>query len=81
MERSVACWWLQIYKGVAMKLTRLAGTCNDLNTCPAIDLTEAGTLVFTGPAVRFYGLRAGPGEQSVELAIDLVREAIRALDN
>lgn len=64
-----------------MKLTRLAGTCNDLNTCPAIDATEMGTLVFTGPAVSFPGLRAGPGEGSVELAVDLVREALRALDN
>jgi hypothetical protein len=64
-----------------MKLTRLAGTCNDLNTCPAVDLTEAGTLVLTGPAVSYAELRAGAGEGSVELTVDLVREALRALDN
>lgn len=63
-----------------MKLTRLAGKCDDPGLCPAIDLTERETLVFTGPAAQYAGLQAGPGESSVELAVDLVREALRALD-
>jgi hypothetical protein len=63
-----------------MKLTRLAGKCEDLTQCPAVDLTDRGTLVFTGPVARLGEFRAGPGEQSVEMTIDMVKEAIRVLD-
>lgn len=62
------------------RLRRLAGDCRPDDWCPAVDATDHGTLVFTGPVVQHVGLRRGPGEQSVELSIDLVREAIRALD-
>lgn len=64
-----------------MKLTRLAGTCKAVDICPAVDLTERGTLVFTGPIAYDDELRAGPGEQSVELTIEMVKEAMSALDN
>jgi hypothetical protein len=63
-----------------MKLTRLAGGCGENGVCPAVDLTDQGTVVFTGPIALYDGLRAGPGEQSVELTVDMVREAMRALD-
>jgi hypothetical protein len=62
-----------------MSLTRLAGGCGENGVCPAVDLTEKGTLVLTGPVVNYSGL-AGPGEQSVELTVKMVREAMSALD-
>ncbi len=64
-----------------MKLTRLAGTCDDPSLCPAVDLTDRASLIFTGPVVSHEGLRVWRGEQAVELSIDLVKEAMRALDN
>lgn len=63
-----------------IKLTRLAGKCDDPGYCPAIDLSERGTLIFTGPAVRYDALRAGPGEESVELSLEFVKEAMHALE-
>lgn len=63
-----------------MKLTRLAGRCDDPGLCPAIDLTDRATLIFTGPTARSNEMQAGHGEQSVELPIDMVKEAMRALD-
>lgn len=62
------------------RLRRLADDCDPERWCPAVDATDHGTLVFTGPVVRHADLRRGPGEQSVELSIDLVREALDALD-
>lgn len=63
-----------------MKLTRLAGRCEDPDFCPAVDLTDHETLVFTGPMVADDNLRPGPDEQSVELSVELVKEAMRVLD-
>jgi len=65
-----------------LKLTRLAGDCTENGVCPAVDLSDTGTLVFTGPVVHdAVGLKVGPGEQAVELSIELVKEAMRALDD
>lgn len=63
-----------------MNLTRLAEDCGPDEYCPAVDMTDQQTLVFTGSVVRYEGLRAGPDEQSVELPIHLVKEALRVLD-
>jgi hypothetical protein len=63
-----------------MKLTRLAGKCEDPDFCHAIDLTDHETLIFTGPVVADDKLRRGPDEQSIELTVDLVKEAMRVLD-
>lgn len=62
-----------------MKLTKLAGDCKS-DDCPAVLLSDRRTLVFVGGVVsEADGLRVGVGEQAVELSIDLVREALRAL--
>lgn len=63
-----------------MKLTRLAGDCGPDDYCPAVDMTDQQTLIFTGAIVRYDGLRTGPDEQSVELPVGLVKEALRVLD-
>ncbi|SEF32437.1 hypothetical protein SAMN05421837_106234 [Amycolatopsis pretoriensis] len=62
-----------------MKLRKLAGTCDD-GTCPNVYLSDRDTLVLQGDAVLTAdGLAFGPGEQAVELSVDLVEEALRAL--
>ena len=62
-----------------MKLTKLSEECKE-GTCPAVYLSDRGTLVLQGNAVRRAdGLLFGQGEQAVELPIALVREAIREL--
>lgn len=63
-------------------VTRLAGECDYDDVCPTVYGSDRATLVFQGPdAGHADGLRLGPGERAVELSIDVVREALRALDN
>ncbi|RZS34367.1 hypothetical protein EV193_109154 [Herbihabitans rhizosphaerae] len=64
-----------------LRLTKLAGTCEDFDTCPTIYVSDRATLVFQGPEVGdLDGLRLGDGEAAIALSIDLVKEAIRAYD-
>lgn len=63
----------------AMKLRKLAGTCDD-GTCPNVYLSDRNTLVLQGDAVlSAEGLAFSSREQAVELPVDLVEEALRAL--
>jgi hypothetical protein len=62
-----------------MKLRKLAGECDD-GTCPNVFLSDRNTLVLQGDAVlEADGLLFSPGEQAVELSVELVEEALRAL--
>jgi hypothetical protein len=62
-----------------MKLRKLAGTCDD-GTCPNVYLSDRNTLVLQGDAVlSAEGLAFSPHEQAVEMSVDLVEEALRAL--
>ncbi|MEV6825826.1 hypothetical protein [Amycolatopsis sp. NPDC051102] len=62
-----------------MKLRKLAGTCDD-ETCPTVYLSDRNTLVLQGDAVlSAAGLVFSPPEQAVELSVELVEEALRAL--
>jgi hypothetical protein len=64
---------------MTMKLRKLAGTCDD-GTCPNVYLSDRDTLVVQGAAVLTAdGLVFGPDEQAVELSVNLVEEALRAL--
>jgi hypothetical protein len=64
---------------IAMKLRKLAGTCDD-GTCPTVYLSDRNTLVLQGDAVlSAEGLVSAPHEQAVELSVELVEEALRAL--
>jgi hypothetical protein len=58
--------------GCIMEL--LAGACRD-GTCPAVYLTERGTLVVQGPPVD----GAPEGEARVELSPDLLKQALERL--
>ena len=64
-----------------LTLTKLSGDGDCYtNECPAGYVTNRGTLVFQGPAVgQAEELRLGKGEQAVEVPIEIVREALRAL--
>jgi hypothetical protein len=63
----------------AVKVTRLAKDCKD-GECDTVYLSDRGTLVLQGVAVSFAeGMKLGRGEQAVELPIQLVKEALRAL--
>ncbi|QWF78232.1 hypothetical protein [Amycolatopsis sp. CA-230715] len=62
-----------------MKLRKVAG-CKD-GECPTAHLSDRGTVVLQGNAVVHGGVvRLGPGEQAVELPLDVVRSAIPALE-
>jgi hypothetical protein len=62
-----------------MRLKKLAGDCDD-GTCPGVFLSDRNTLVLQGDAVlKAEGLRLSSGEQAVELSVELVKEALRAL--
>jgi hypothetical protein len=52
----------------------LAGACRD-GTCPAVYLTEQGTLVVQGPPVD----GAPEGEARVELSLELLKQALARL--
>lgn len=63
-----------------MELTKISGGDCGQGDCPTVHRSDHGTLVFQGDAVRVAdGLRLGQGEQAVELPMDVVREAVRAL--
>ena len=62
-----------------LKLTRLSGGCVS-GDCPAAYLSSRNTLVVQGADVRDAdGLRLGEGERAVELPMEIMREAVRAL--
>jgi len=64
---------------IAMKLKKIAGDCKS-DDCPAVHLTDRGSLVIVGAIVGADDRPAvGPGEQVVEVSIGLVREALHAL--
>ncbi|ADH66730.1 hypothetical protein [Nocardiopsis dassonvillei] len=63
-----------------MKLTRIAGECNNRRTCPTVYASDRGTVVVQG-----YTLAAGDltqitlpeGESAVEIPLSLLKEAAR----
>ncbi|GLZ34229.1 hypothetical protein Lesp02_64160 [Lentzea sp. NBRC 105346] len=59
-------------------LRRLAGAC-EVNGCDTIYASDRGTLVLQGKSV-VAEVELGDGEQAVELPVDLVREALAALE-
>ncbi|MFD9890599.1 hypothetical protein ACFWY9_14740 [Amycolatopsis sp. NPDC059027] len=62
-----------------MKLRKLTEGCN-LDQCPAVYLSDSGTVVFQGDLVTdASGLRLGTGEQAVELPLGVVLQAIPEL--
>ncbi|MEV4147875.1 hypothetical protein AB0J40_29705 [Amycolatopsis sp. NPDC049691] len=62
-----------------MKLKKIAGDCKS-DDCPAVHLTDRGSLVIVGFIVGADDRPAVcPGEQVVEVSIGLVREALHAL--
>jgi hypothetical protein len=62
-----------------LKLIRLSGTCR-VGDCPAAYLSNRNTVVVQGPVVDdAVGLRLGEGERAVELPMETLREAVRAL--
>lgn len=62
-----------------MDLRKITTGC-DNDDCPAVYLSDRGTVVFQGDAVtRANGLRLGAGEQAVELPLDVVRQALPEL--
>jgi hypothetical protein len=56
-----------------MKLRQVSG-CNE-GDCPKVFVSDRETAVFQGHAFA-EGLSFGPGEQAVELPIDVVRDAL-----
>ncbi|WP_078906553.1 hypothetical protein [Streptomyces sp. NRRL S-378] len=59
-----------------MKLTRLVSTCDD-GECPALFLTDRGTLVVQGGRVADHGREIPAHETMVEIPMELIRRAIR----
>ncbi|MFC4084382.1 hypothetical protein [Amycolatopsis samaneae] len=59
-----------------MKLRKLTD-CR-IDECPTVYLSDRGTVVFQGNTVT-SGLRLGPGEQAVELPLEVVRQALPEL--
>jgi hypothetical protein len=63
-----------------VKLTKLSGPDCDNDDCPAVFISDRGTIVVQGDGVSHAdGLRLGAGEQAVEISADLLREALNAL--
>ncbi|GAA4552532.1 hypothetical protein GCM10023192_82510 [Amycolatopsis samaneae] len=64
-----------------MKLRKVSGADCDKETCPAVYISDRGTGVAQGPLVaEADGLTLGPGEVAVELPLDVLRAAVRALE-
>jgi hypothetical protein len=62
-----------------VELIRLAGDCLN-NDCPAVYATDRGTIAVQGVLVTDPGsARLAPGEALVEISVDLLREAARAV--
>lgn len=59
-----------------MKLTLVAGACNDGKTCPAVYRTDRGTRVVRGYVVddpeALAALDLPPGETAVEVPVELL---------
>lgn len=64
-------------RGEAMKLTQIAGSDCKHGQCPAVFATDRGTVAIQGDVVD---RRTPEGEAVVEISVNLLREAIRALD-
>jgi hypothetical protein len=63
-----------------MKLRRVSEEDCDQGTCPAVYVSDQGTAVAQGPAVRVAeGLTLGPGELAVELPTAVLFDAVIAL--
>ena len=63
-----------------MKVRKISGDDCGQGDCPAVHMSDRGTLVFQGDAVKAAdGLRLGIGEQAVELPVSVIREAVRVL--
>lgn len=61
-----------------MLLRKVSGC--EKGECPAVYVSDRGTLVFQGAAVTSAeGLRLRPGEQAVELPLHVVRGALPEL--
>lgn len=64
---------------VLMQLRKVSGDCED-GDCPTVYMSDRGTVVFQGAVVTSTeGLRLKPGEQAVELPLDVVRSALPQL--
>ena len=62
-----------------MRATKIAGC--DRNECPAIYVTDTGTVVAQGkPVHNVDGVTPGPGEIAIELPLDVLREALVGLE-
>jgi hypothetical protein len=62
-----------------LKLTRISGNCR-AGDCPAAYLSNRNTVVVQGPVVHAAeGLRLGEDERAVELPMETLKEAVRAL--
>ncbi|TCP50132.1 hypothetical protein EV191_108221 [Tamaricihabitans halophyticus] len=62
-----------------MKVRQVSDHCKERD-CPTVYITDRGTVVFQGdPVDGADGMRLGPGEQAVELPLDVVISALRTL--
>lgn len=62
-----------------METRKIAGDCNR-DDCPAVHVTDRGTLIFQGDVVNNApAIKLSNGEQAVELPESVIREAVRAL--
>ncbi|MFD4832905.1 hypothetical protein ACFWPV_24060 [Streptomyces uncialis] len=59
-----------------MKLTRLVGECEE-GECPALYLTNQGTLAVQGARITDHGLEIPAHETLVEIPVELIRKAVR----
>ncbi|TRV77476.1 hypothetical protein FKN01_15360 [Streptomyces sp. 130] len=59
-----------------MKLTRLVGQCDE-GECPAIYMTDRGTLAVQGGRLADHGLDIPAHETLVEVPVELIRKAVR----
>ncbi|MFI5940343.1 hypothetical protein ACIBCB_08760 [Streptomyces uncialis] len=59
-----------------MKLTRLVGECEE-GECPALYLTNRGTLAVQGARITDHGLEIPAHETLVEIPVELIRKAVR----
>ncbi|GAA0339458.1 hypothetical protein AB0H73_33070 [Streptomyces olivoreticuli] len=59
-----------------MKLTRLAGGCDD-GDCPTLYLTDRGTVAVQGTLMADHGLQIPPDETIAEIPVELIRKVIR----